>query len=39
MWIVIINNIQYGYETYNDSCNDINRFNVKFDGLFFIRMS
>lgn len=37
MWLVIIENTRYGYETYKDACNDINRFNVEFNGLFFLR--
>ena len=35
MWIRIINKKKYGYDTYKDSCNDTNRFEIYFDGLFF----
>jgi len=35
MWIRIINKSRYGYDTYRDSCNDINGYEIYFDGLFF----
>ena len=35
MWIRIINNEYIGYHTYKDSCNDKNRLNVYYDGLFY----
>ena len=37
MWIKIINKKRYGYDTYKESCNDINRYEIYFDGLFFIK--
>ena len=39
MWLVIIDGNRYGYKTYKDACNDINRFNVEFNGLFFVKLS
>ena len=36
MWIRIINSKVYGYKTYKNSCNDVNRLNVYYDGLFFV---
>ena len=38
MWLRIINNKRYGYLTYTESCKDINRINIKFDGLFYIKL-
>ena len=38
MWLRIINNKRYGYLTYLESCKDINRINIKFDGLFYIKL-
>tara|TARA_R110001599_G_scaffold5372_3_gene27330 strand:- start:5727 stop:5891 length:165 start_codon:yes stop_codon:yes gene_type:complete len=35
MWIRIIDKKQYGYETYYDSCNNINKYEIYFDGLFY----
>ena len=37
MWIVVINNIKYGYDSYKNACQNINGYNIKFDGLFFIK--
>ena len=37
MWIKIINGKKYGYESYKDCCNDINRYSVIFDGVFFLK--
>ena len=38
MWIVSINNIKYGYDSYKDSCNNINPYKIRFDGLFFVKI-
>ena len=38
MWIKIINKKRFGYNTYKESCNDINSYEIYFDGLFFIKV-
>jgi len=38
MWIKIINKKRYGYDSYKEACNDINRFEIIFTGLFFIKV-
>jgi len=35
MWIRIINKLRYGYDTYINCCNDTDRYEIYFDGLFF----
>ena len=36
MWVRIINKIRYGYITYKNACNDKNRIQIKFDGLYYV---
>ena len=38
MWIKIIDKKRYGYNTFKEACNDINRFEITFDGLFYIKV-
>jgi hypothetical protein len=38
MWIRVIGNTRYGYDTYLDCVNDTNRYLVYIDGIFFKRI-
>ena len=37
MWIKIINKKRFAYDTYKEAYNDINSYEIYFDGLFFIK--
>lgn len=37
MWIVVRDAGRYGYMTYHESMNDINRIDIKWNGLFYVK--
>lgn len=37
MWIVVRQDGRYGYMTYHEAIQDINRIDIKWNGLFYVK--